>query len=314
MNRYCKLILIFGFLFAGIVLLFKKCETVNYIRKAYLRMKSKVIAHDRKTGLEQRKQIFEFERKKSFWLMLERELDYSGLKRRYTNVSGAKYLIFNLIIMLGAIVAGWMLKHPTVGIGMGVGWVALQLLILRIGKASNLKKVSDDLPKFLDFLGNYSISAGEIISIFSQISGYLNNPLRTVMEECVAESRVSGNSGAALLAMAEKIEHPQFKQIIRNVELTARYSADFKSLVADSRRSLREYLSQVRERKGIVREAMINMILLLIMSVVVLMMVNVLIGGNVVEILLFTLVGRLACVGFIAMVGAFSIQALAVDK
>ena len=314
MSRYCKLALIFVFLFIGIVLVFKRCEAVVFIRKTFLNMKAKLAEHDRKTGLEQRKQLYEFERKKSFWIMLERELDYSGMKRMIPNISGGKFIVFNLIIVCGLIAAGIVMSQILYGICAGLLWVFGLIAAIKIGKSRNMKKVSEDLPKFLDFLGSYSISAGEITGIFSQISVYLNAPLRNVLEECVAESRVSGNTGAALLAMAEKIEHPQFKQLVRNIELTARYSADFTSLVTDSRRGLREYLAQTRERKGMLREAMINMSLLLLMSVVVLMMVNMLIGGTIGDIVFHSLVGRISLIALAGILGIFFLQTLSIDK
>lgn len=314
MSRYCKLILIFVFLFAGIVLIFKKCEATIRIRNTYLNIKSRLAQIDRKTGLEQRKQLYEYERKKSFWISLEKELVYSGLKKRFPHLSGSVFMVFNAIAVIASFVVGWGIKKPLVGIVIGAGWCTFVFVVIRIGRAVNLKRVSEDLPKFLDFLGSYSLSAGEITGILSQISVYLNTPVREAVEECVAESRISGNAGVALLALADRIEHPQFKLLIRNIEMTSRYSADFSTLVADSKRSLRDYLAQSRERKGMLREAAINMVLLLIMSVVVLMMVNVLIGGTVADIILHSMVGHLAMIGMATIVSLFLIQALSIER
>lgn len=314
MNRSCKLLLIFVFLFAGIVLIFKKCDAVVRIKSMFTEIKSRISERDKKTGIEQRKQIFEFEKKRSFWLYLERELVYSGIRKSFKKMSGALFLIINLIIIAGNIVVCWGMKKPMTGVMMAGGWCFTIVFLINVGKARNLAKVSEDLPKFLDFLGSYSLSSGEIIGTLSQISVYLNSPLRDAIEECVAESRVSGNSQAALLALADKIEHPQFKQIIRNIEITANYSADFTALAADSRRGLREYLAQSQERRGILREAVINMMLLLIMSVVVLLTVNALIGGGVTDILLHSVIGHLAIAGMSVIIGIFFIKMLSINR
>lgn len=314
MSRYCRLILVFGFLFAGMVLLFKRCEAVVKLRRMFDDVKSRLADRDRKTGLEQRRQLYEFERKKSFWISLERQLEYSGLKKYFRGITGAKYIVVNAIVLSGSIVLGWGVGKIYIGLAVAVIWCFSMYAVLRIGRATNMQRVSEDLPKFLDFLGSYSLSAGEVTQIFSQISIYLNSPLRDAIDECVAESSVSGNSGAALLALADKIEHPQFKQLVRNIEMTSRYSADFSSLVTDSRRSLREYLAQSRERKGMLREAVISMMILLLMSIMVIMMVNMLIGGGIGEIILHTFVGRAAVIGVILIVGLFTLQALSVDR
>lgn len=78
----------------------------------------------------------------------------------------------------------------------------------------------------------------------------------------------------ALLAMAERIEHPKFKELARNMEVSVRYCADFSVLVNSSRRSLREYLRVAQERRGMLREGAINLALLAGMSVVVLLIVG----------------------------------------
>ena len=42
MSRYCRLILVFGFLFAGMVLLFKRCEAVVKLRRMFDDVKSRL--------------------------------------------------------------------------------------------------------------------------------------------------------------------------------------------------------------------------------------------------------------------------------
>jgi len=95
----------------------------------------------------------------------------------------------------------------------------------------------------------------------------------------------------ALLTMAEKVEHPQFKELARNMEVSVRYCADFTAFVDSSRRSVREYLRLGEERKGMLREAVINMALLLGMSVFALVTVDKLLEVSIWRILFHTVPG-----------------------
>ena len=70
--------------------------------------------------------------------------------------------------------------------------------------------------------------------------------------------------------------------------------ADLTTLVDSSRRSVREYLRTEEERKGMLREAAINMGLLAAMSVFALMTVDRLIDVSVWKIVSGTLPGHLA--------------------
>ena len=171
---------------------------------------------------------------------------------------------------------------------------ALEYLILSTLRAGELRSVNENLLKCLNFLGNYSLTAGEITMVLGQVSRYMEEPLKGALEECAYEAQTTGDSSLALLSMAERIEHPKIKELARNLEISLRYMADLTALVDGSRRSAREYLRMEEERKGMLREAGINMGLLMAMSVFALLTVDRLIDVPVWKILSGTLPGHLA--------------------
>ena len=172
--------------------------------------------------------------------------------------------------------------------------MAVEMILLNTFRFLEYRSVNDNILKCLNFLGNYSLTAGEITGVLGQVSKYMEEPLKGVMEECAYEAQMTGNSSTALLAMAEKVEHPKFKELARNLEISIRYMADLTTLVDSSRRSVREYLRTEEERKGMLREAAINMGLLAAMSVFALMTVDRLIDVSVWKIVTDTLPGHLA--------------------
>ena len=176
-----------------------------------------------------------------------------------------------------------------------------EFLAIQAYKMQAMKSVNENLLKFLDFLGNYSITAGEVTGIFQQISRYMEEPLKSALEECCYEAQTTGDTGLALLSMAEKIEHPKFRELVRNMEINLRHCADFTMLVRNSRRSMRDYLKQREERKSMIREAAINMALLLGMSAFVFLVVDRLIEVSIWTILMGTFPGwaALALLGII---------------
>ena len=64
-----------------------------------------------------------------------------------------------------------------------------------------------------EFPGKLQPDCGEITGVLGQVSKYMEEPLKGVMEECAYEAQMTGNSSTALLAMAEKVEHPKFKEL-----------------------------------------------------------------------------------------------------
>ena len=227
---------------------------------------------------------------------------YSGLNRRFPILTTENWILLQLVFA-GVVV----LVIGICGIAFWKGglvialFLAAQYVVVSILMAENYKRVDDDLLKFLDFLGNYSITSGEVTSIMYQISGYLSEPLRGVLEECHYEAGTFGDTSAALLSMTSKVQHPKFAEVVRNIEVTMRYSADFTILVNQSRRSVREYMRMRQERKSLAKEAWVNMMILGAMTVVIFMTVENLVGVSVEEVLLHTWFGR-GCIAGIGVI------------
>jgi hypothetical protein len=78
------------------------------------------------------------------------------------------------------------------------------------------------------------------------------------------------------------------------MEINIRYCGDFTALVSGSRRGMRDYLKTAQERKSMLREAAINMLLLIAMSVFSLFIVDGLIDESIWNILVYSAPGRLA--------------------
>ncbi len=255
----------------------------------------------RRRLLENRRQLLMIQRKYSFWYRLEQELNYSGWKRRFSFLSAELWVALQLIVLAVLsvfLLTLWGWQQMLAGV---VLFGVAEYMMLFWAKARAFQSVNNNLIKFLDFLGNYSITAGELTGIFTQISRYMEEPLQSVLEECSYEAQTTGDSCLALLSMAEKIEHPKFKELVRNMEISVRYCADFSLLVKNSRRMMREYLRLAEERKSLLRESMINMLLLLGMSGFALMVVDGLLETSIWVVLFHTIPGRIALgiVGFI---------------
>ncbi len=246
---------------------------------------------------------------------LDTLLLYSGLNKKLPLLTPENWILLQLVFA-----AAVCLVTPLLGLGFWIGmlviavFLVIQYVIVSLLIAGNYNSVDDNLLKFLDFLANYSITSGEVTSILYQISNYLDEPLRSVLQECYYEARALGNTGAALLSMTRKIQHPKFGEVVRNIEITMRYSADFTILVNQSRRSVREHMRMRQERKSLAKEAWVNMMILGAMTVVIFKTVEGLAGVSMEEVLLHTWVGKgcLFGIGFILLL--FYRQVRAIDR
>lgn len=267
-------LLILVLLFTGFFLLFREMGTLKRIADALKKTRSGMNAASRQRSLADRQNLLNMQEKHSRWYSLEQQLQYCGVKNRFPGITAEWWLLGNL----GAASMLFTAVSAVGGAGsaavMLLGFTGAEQLFLRRLRKTNLRRTEENLTKLLDFLGNYSITSGEITGIFGQISRYMEEPVKSALDTCCYEAATTGDVGMALLAMAERIEHPKFKELARNMEVSVRFCADFSVLVSSSRRSLREYLRVAQERRGMLREGAINLMLLAGMSVVVLLIVG----------------------------------------
>ncbi len=283
---------IFVMLLMGFLMLFRKNRLYERLEQLLKRTQLEMDERTRKRSLEDRKKLMQLQSRHTWWNAMERELNYTGIRLRFPNLTVELWIVCNLAA--GACLAALLFSQASLLTGC-VGLFAffgVEKVIFRWMRTANLKKVNGHLMKLLDFLGNYSITAGEITGILQQVSRYMEEPLKGALESCCYEAQLTGDTGLALLSMAEKIEHPKFKELARNMEVSIRYCADLTALVAGSKRSLREYLRVTQERKGMLQEALINMVLLLVLSLVILAAVGSLVQVPIAQLLLESLPGR----------------------
>ena len=273
---------IFCLIFTGFLLLFGRIRWVETAKRLLSRTKKGMDQSARLRVLENRHKLQELQRNNTWICRVEEFLCYCGMRRRFPACTPEKWIVGNLLGMtvIFGVLLGSSGKFQVAILGIMICG-AMEYLFLSTLRAEELRVTNENLLKCLNFLGNYSLTAGEITMVLGQVSRYVEEPLKGALEECAYEAQTTGDSSLALLSMAERIEHPKIKELARN-------------LVDSSRRSAREYLRMEEERKGMLREAGINMALLLGMSVFALLTVDRLIDVSVWKIVSGTLPGHLA--------------------
>lgn len=305
---------VFTLLLAGFYGLMEGFRTTENIKKTAGVLSRRLDEKGRENALRKREAIRMRADRDGIWPRIDRALVYSGIVRLLPGLTTEKFIALMsvacaLIFISSGIAAGVIAGGIITAVFLFSVYAFIKLLEIR-----NLRKTGEDLPRLLDLLGSYAASGAVYSNIFGQISIYMNEPLRTVFDECGAEGRLSGDISLALLTMADKIEHPQFKQLIRNMEITSRYSEDIAGLVSDTRRSLRDYLKESSDRKAMLRESAINMVLLMVMSYVVIAISASLAETQVSTVVLGSIPGRVTLGVLGAVLMMFFAQAASLYK
>lgn len=285
-------IIIVLLLFTGFFLLFYEMRTLKYMAEILRKTREGVDAAARQRSLADRQKLLALQEEHSFWYRVEQTLQYSGLRGRFPEMTAEWWIVGNALCGAAVFLTVSLVFQARAATAALILAGAAEWYAIRKLRERNLRRTERNLMKLLDFLGNYSVTSGEITGIFRQVSRYVEEPVKSALELCCYEAATTGDAEMALRLMAERVEHPKFKELARNMEISMRYSTDFSVLVESSRRSLREYLRMTQERRGMAREAMIHLLLLAGMSAAVLFMVERLTGIGVRNLVVATWPGR----------------------
>lgn len=235
------------------------------------------------------------------WLNRARQLFvYSRIGSR-TSLS---FEIWMVIMAASAAAAYFIISLLTGSLRGGLAAAAMDIAafygIQKLLAHANYRKVDAELIKLVDLLSNFSVTSGEITDIFHQISRYMSEPLNSVLEECYYDARTCGNASLALYAMADKIEHPMFKGLIRNIEICINYTADFAVIVTNSRKLFANEQRAKKQRRAMANENLIEMFIVSAGMLVSLVIVDTL-GTGIWKILTDTALGH-GCIAAVVII------------
>lgn len=223
----------------------------------------------------------------------ERKFTYSGLGRIFPGLTIELWIILILFSTAALYFILFTLsKSLFLSLMISFGYLLGIEILETIMAFRNYRIVGDNLIKFLNMLGNFSITRGEVTGVFHEISRFLPEPLSSVLEECYYDAQTSGDTSSALYAMAAKMEHPKFQEIVTNIEVCTHYTANFKVVVDSCRKSILDEQRASMQRKSAAKSVTVNMLIISILLVVALFLVGQMIETSIWQILFHTVVGR----------------------
>ncbi len=293
--------------FFGLLLYLRQKKALNVAARLAQNALEGVDVATKKRLRTERRELLLRTKKAGFLSALEQRLWYAGIKLWFPAISAEGVLA---LLLFGSFLAGSLafVVRPLFGLLAFLGIWFCFWLILEMLRALNLRRTAENLIKCLDFLANYSLTSGEVSTVLGQVARYVEEPLAGILRLCALEAQTDGDVSLALLLAAERLEHPKFKELMQNLEISLRYTADLTALANATRRSVAEYLRAGTEEKTILREAFVNLSILCLLSVVCLWVVDSLISAGIWELLFFTTAGRLALGGVCSLLAFFGVS------
>lgn len=253
---------------------------------------------------------------KNIFYKLDVLIIQTGLKKTIPFLNSESFLIFTILFgLISSIIAQKMFNTYLISIIVFIVFCALSYMIIYIIAGRRFIQTEQCIMQFANLLDNYSKTSDDIVDILGKISYYLDEPLKTAIIECHTEAINTGDISSSFRNLSTKIEHPKFKEIVRNLEVCRKHEANYGMIVKDIRYNLKEYLKSKEERKAEEQTARISMGIMAVFGVIILYIINGFVTeGTVITVLMSSLIGQCIILYFIILFLIVLYNIIKVDK
>lgn len=253
--------------------------------------------------------------KTDFLYKLDMLLVYSNIKKWIPFMNTELFIGMTLILSVSA----YLLVAKAAGVWifgiLGAGSVCIGIyLLLYFLSGINYQNTEKSLTTFLNLLENYSITSDDLIHILHRTAINMEEPIQSALYECYAEATSTGNTGLAMRNLQKKIEHEKFKELVRNLEICSRYEANYAEIIKDSRSLIQEHSAYSQERKSIINNARIEIMMIVGCCGLVFWMVDDFSSTGILNALLGTTAGNVLLLYCVVMLLIALWTVIAVDK
>lgn len=238
--------------------------------------------------------------KVSFIYKLDLLILQSNIRKHAKWLNTQIYILLTLVASVGSMI---LVLVTTNNSSLGIATCAFVAVafygVLVALSGMNYKKVEKGLVAFANIAENFSKSSDDLITILDRVSWYVDDPLKSALRECVETSKNTGDTSAAIERLQLRIEHPQFRQLMRNLEVASRHEANYGEIIEDNRKTLQDYIAFQQERAAIYANGRVELIGVAVAGVMALFMIQDMAETSIVEVLTETIFGTIISVYFV---------------
>lgn len=309
------------------VLLFLLLLSVSYSLLRYFE-ESKVVSHSFHQTIKKVNDTSKARKEKELQLRLEEGsqekdnflyridlmIEQSNLRHIFSFMNSEIYLFLTFSnSLIGFLITNFMTRYWIFGFGVMLLVLVLSFLLIYALSSINFNKTEKNIITFTNLLENFSKTSDDIVEIFHRTHPFLEEPLKENIHNFYQDAIHTGDISGAFRNLIRKVEHPKFKEIIRNIEMCSRHEANYQEIIRDNRQMLRDYLRAKEERKEMVNNGRMEITLLLVISGVMIYLLNGFVQ-NLSGVLLNSMVGNIILLYCLFILAICCWIMIAVDK
>lgn len=204
--------------------------------------------------------------KASFIDRLDEALTYSGIAFKYnwltTELCIVILVITNLIVFVTVII----ISNFFAAVVSCAVVDSIFVLYINRNRKKNYEEVEGGLISFVNTIDAYSATTSDLVTLLERSINSVDGILREYIIQAIDNARNKGDLSWALSVCEQRVEHPLFKMLIRNLNLASRNTANYSEIIKGCRQRLQEELTNTQKIKAIYSSLRNQMLTLLFMG------------------------------------------------
>ena len=263
---YCVIFICFVGLSYLLVSTIKEKKVFNVVAEQ-LKVRTSMIAKARIKSSEEEYKLVGNDEKVGFFTKLDIVINMSSLKRKFPHINTELVLLFvALITLFVGVITALFLQNTMFVLLACIISIFFFYFIYHAVSDMQVKKIDESILQFANLLHSYSYQS-DLITIFESIIPQLEEPLRTAVATCVAESRVDGDVSGAIGRLSLKMRHKKLTELLQALDAGSKNNANYKAIIGRCYDSITIYKGEKEIRRATARGARINIILMLFIFV-----------------------------------------------
>lgn len=175
----------------------------------------------------------------------------SGLKEKYTFLNADLFLLISIVITIIVFLLSMIITKNLLLSIVFTSTPCLTLqLTLYILASKSYESVDNDINAFINALETFSMTHSDIVTIISESTQFINNPLKQYCNEFISTARTTGNTELAFAELESKLENEKLKDLLKSLEIASENNANYSEIINEHKKSIMAYFETKESKKA----------------------------------------------------------------
>jgi len=201
-----------------------------------------------------------------FIMMIDNQLVWSGTAVLRPWFTAPLYVMGTMVLSVLMFGLGYITFNAPIGFMYMCAVIIFPYALLLYQVNKNYHDTENQLKFFINLVASNS-DRGPLRVVLQECIPYMAEPIRGALERAIATWEITGKENEAIDQLEREIEHPLFRNFIRNLYICSKNDANFRSVANDFSEQANQSIAALERQRAIFANARGNVLLMMVVGI-----------------------------------------------